>query len=107
MKPWIGCEIRLLRTQLGWSRTQMARQLGCSPLKVVKMETDEVIPLSNEKVRLEALSLQLEEHVGTLHRQSIADAYMSEFGIDQVQMDEIEENENSPKNKIDIGRSID
>lgn len=91
MKPWIGCEIRLLRNRLGWSRTQLARHLGCSPLKIVKMEEDEVIPLAEEKNRLEVLSMELETHLSAFHRQAEAEVYMSKHGIEQVHLDEIDE----------------
>lgn len=101
MKPWIGCEIRLLRTRLGWSRTQLARFLGCSPLKIVKMESDEVIPLHGEKGKLEALSMELEEHFGLFQRQTYAEAYMAEAGVEQVHLDEIDETTFFPK-KADI-----
>ena len=90
MNPWIGCEIRLLRNQLGWSRTQLATHLKCSPLKVVKMEADEVFPLAGEKARLEALSLQVNEHLNSFHSQVKAEAYMNESGADQVQVDDLD-----------------
>lgn len=90
VKPWIGCEIRLLRTRLSWSRTQLARYMGCSPLKVVKMEQDEVIPLAVEKAKLETLSMQLEEHLGVFHKQVQADAYMNEHGVEQVHIDDVD-----------------
>ena len=61
MKPWIGCEIKLLRSQLGWNRAQLARFMGCSPLKIVKMEYDEVIPTPNEKMKLQTLAAQTEQ----------------------------------------------
>lgn len=88
MKPWIGCDIRLLRNQLGWSRTQLARHLRCSPLKVVKMEADDVIPIASEKVRLHALALQVEEHLKQFHGQVQVEAFLQETGADQVRGEE-------------------
>ena len=91
LKPWIGCEIRLLRNQRGWSRTELARHLGCSPLKVVKMEADEVIPVTTEKGRLEALSMEVEQHLAQFHMQVQAEAFMAENGVDQVVIEETAE----------------
>ena len=105
MKPWIGCDIRLLRKQLGWSRTQLAKHLGCSPLKIVKMEEDEVFPISAEKARLETLWMEVEEHLDGFHRQARIDAYINEAGLDQVRADEM--SDEKVDIKVDMKEPID
>ena len=91
MKPWIGCEIRLVRSQLGWSRVQLAKHLGCSPLKVVKMESDELIPLVEEKAKLEALSLDIAEHIDGHQKRMQSDSLMEELGIEQIHIDDMDD----------------
>ena len=97
----MGCEIRLVRSQLGWSRVQLAKHLGCSPLKVVKMESDELIPLVEEKIKLEALSLEVTEHLECHQRREQADSLMDELGLDQLHIDDLDEDVMSPKFEVD------
>lgn len=101
MKPWIGCEIRLVRSQIGWSRTQLAKYLGCSPLKVVKMENDDLIPLKEEKAKLEALSYEVCEHLERHALRQQADSLMDELGVDQLHIDDVEANFRIQKMGVD------
>lgn len=90
MKPWIGCEIKLIRSQLGWSRVQLAEHLGCSPLKLIKLEADEVIPTIKEKTKLEALSYTVNEQLDRHDRREKADSLMESLGVDQIHIDDTE-----------------
>ena len=101
MKPWIGCEIRLVRSQMGWSRTQLAKYLGCSPLKIVKMENDDLIPLPAEKEKLETLSYEVGEHLERHALRGQAESLMDELGVDQMHIDEVGENFRSQKASVE------
>ncbi len=86
---WTADEFRQLRYRLGWSRAELARNLGCEIAQILEWESVGLAPGDSRCNRLLLLLQRAEMIAENVQRRPVAEVLMKDRGLAQIHENEV------------------